>query len=109
MRQFWWVQWWGRGAPPHIRYEPVEGVLATGEGQQTEYVAYQHGLGFYGWTLKVTNTGTTAQVVDIEAMQDASGRLLSILVQRTSRADDIGRLEPGQSLRLHLAYLEERP
>ena len=87
MRQFWQVQWWGRSDPPHIRYEPVEGFLVKSEGQQTEYVAYQCGLGFYGWTLKVTNTGTTAQVVDIEAMQDVSGRLLSILVQRTSWAE----------------------
>jgi len=109
MRRFWRAQWWGRGAPPHIRYEPVEGVLSKDEEQQTEYVAYQHGLGFYGWTLQVTNTSAAPQVVDIEAMQDASGRLLSVLVQRGRWPSDLGRLEPGESLRLHLAYMEEPP
>ena len=109
MRRFWRAQWQGASASPDIRFEAVDGLLSTLEGQRTEYVAYQQGLGFYGWTLQVTNTSAEPQAVAIEALQDASGRLLSVMVQRARWPSDLGRLEPGESLRLHLAYMEEPP
>jgi hypothetical protein len=109
MRTFWRSQWWGRSFSPDIRVEPVEGLLSRSEGQETRYVAYQRGLGFYGWTLRLTNTSKAVQVLDIESLRDASGRLLSVMPQGSISAYPIGHLAPGQSLRLHLTYEEGRP
>ena len=109
MRTFWRSQWWGRSFSPDIRVEPVDGLLAQSKGQETRYVAYQRGLGFYGWTLRLTNTSKAVQVLDIESLRDASGRLLSVMPQGSISAYPIGHLAPGQSLRLHLTYEEGRP
>ncbi len=106
MRQFWLSQWWGRSLSPAIRVKPVAGFVQHSETQETQYVAYQCGLGFYGWTLRITNKSERPQVVDIESLQDVSGRLLSVMPQRSDAAREMGRLAPGQSMLLHLAYME---
>lgn len=109
MRKFWLSQWWGRSLSPSIRVKPVDGFLDQSEDRETQYIAYQSGLGFYGWTLRIRNTGDRPQMVNIEAMQDASGRLVSIIPQRRDSTRELGRLEPGQSMLIHLAYVEGGP
>ena len=104
VRQFWLSQWWNRSLEPGIRIQVVTGFAALQEGQETEYVAYQEGLGLYGWTLRVKNTSDTPQVVDIESITDVSGRLISVIPQSPSGSAGMGQLEPGESVLLHLAY-----